>query len=158
MTSSTFQGGRGDHPCHTHTLDPPLGPILGLQAKKGGGPTLGPMLKSLHRGPKGGVRTPWTPPPGSATAYRPYHIGFMHDLHASLRTLYCMGENAKKHAKKLVHKTQYGSIIVHMTALVRQPWVSVDIPIGCVIDLLGTSLPIIISSVSPYYTTIRNSC
>ena len=32
---------------------------------KGGGPTLGPMLKSLHRGPKGGggVRTPWTPPP-----------------------------------------------------------------------------------------------
>ena len=29
---------------------------------KGGGPTLGPMLKSLHRGPKGGVRTPWTPP------------------------------------------------------------------------------------------------
>ena len=66
-------GGRGDHPCHTHTLDPPLGSILGLQAKKGGGPTLGPMLKSLHRGPKGGggVRTPWTPPPppGSATVY-----------------------------------------------------------------------------------------
>ena len=50
------------------------GSILGLQAKKGGGgprggPTLGPMLKSLHRGPKGGVRTPRTPPPppGSAT-------------------------------------------------------------------------------------------
>ena len=43
--------------------------ILGLQAKKGGGPTLGPMLKSLHRGPKGGVRTP-PPPPGSATGYR----------------------------------------------------------------------------------------
>ena len=34
------------------------GSILGLQAKEGGGPrggpTLGPMLKSLHRGPKGG--------------------------------------------------------------------------------------------------------
>ena len=54
MTSSTFQGGRG----HTHTLDPPLGSILGLQAKKGGGPTLGPMLESLHRGPKGGSRPP----------------------------------------------------------------------------------------------------
>ena len=47
---------------------------LGLQAKKGrpdGGPILGPMLKSLHRGTKGGgVGTPWTPPPpppGSAT-------------------------------------------------------------------------------------------
>ena len=43
-----------------------------LQAKKKGGgagegPILGPMLKSLHRGPKRGVRTPWTPPPpGSA--------------------------------------------------------------------------------------------
>ena len=38
------------------------GSILGLQAKKGGGgprggPTLGPMLKSLHRGPKEGGRT-----------------------------------------------------------------------------------------------------
>ena len=35
------------------------GSILGLKAKKGGGgprggPTLGPMLKSLYRGPKGG--------------------------------------------------------------------------------------------------------
>ena len=42
------------------------GSILGLQAKGGarGGPTLGPMLKSLHRGPKGGgIRAPWTPPP-----------------------------------------------------------------------------------------------
>ena len=49
------------------------GSRLGLQAKKGGGadgggPILGPMLKSLHRGTKGGgVQTPWTPPPpGSA--------------------------------------------------------------------------------------------
>ena len=67
VTSSTFQGGgRGDHPCHTHTLDPPLGSILGLPAKRGGGcPTLGPMLKSLHRGPNGGGSGP--PPPGSAT-------------------------------------------------------------------------------------------
>ena len=35
-------------------------------SKKGGadgGPILGPMLTSLHRGTKGGVRTPWTPPP-----------------------------------------------------------------------------------------------
>ena len=32
----------------------------------GGSPTLGPMLKSLHRGTKRGVRTPWTPPPQSA--------------------------------------------------------------------------------------------
>ena len=33
----------------------------------GGGPTLGPMLKSLHRGPKRGIRTPPPPPPtGSA--------------------------------------------------------------------------------------------
>ena len=42
------------------------GPILGLQAKKGGpggGPILGPMLKSLHSGPKRGVRTPCTPSP-----------------------------------------------------------------------------------------------
>ena len=42
------------------------GSILGLQAKKGGpggGPILGPMLKSLHSGPKRGVRTLWTPPP-----------------------------------------------------------------------------------------------
>ena len=50
---------------------------LGLQAKKGGGgprggPTLGPMLKSLHRGPKGGGGGPDPldpPPPGSATVY-----------------------------------------------------------------------------------------
>ena len=38
------------------------GSILGLQAKKGvpgGGPTLGPMLNSLYRGPqKGGGRPP----------------------------------------------------------------------------------------------------
>ena len=34
---------------------------------KGGGPTLGPMLKSLHRGPKGGGPDPLDPPPGSAT-------------------------------------------------------------------------------------------
>ena len=38
--------------------------FLALQAKtRGGGPgggsTLGPMLKSLQRGPKRGVRTPW---------------------------------------------------------------------------------------------------
>ena len=46
------------------------GSRLGLQAKKGGpdgGPILGPMLKSLHRGTKGGVRTPCPPPSGSAT-------------------------------------------------------------------------------------------
>ena len=46
------------------------GGILGLQAKKGdpgGGPTLGPMLKRLYRGPKGGRRPPGPPPPpGSA--------------------------------------------------------------------------------------------
>ena len=30
---------------------------------KGGVQLWGPMLKSLHCGPKGGVRTPWTPPP-----------------------------------------------------------------------------------------------
>ena len=37
---------------------------------KGGVQLWGPMLKSLHCGPKGGggVRTPWTPP-GSATAH-----------------------------------------------------------------------------------------
>ena len=38
-------------------------------SKKGGpdgGPILGPMLKSLHRGTKGGVMDP-PPPPGSAT-------------------------------------------------------------------------------------------
>ena len=37
------------------------GSIIGQQAKKrgpGGGPSLGPMLKSLQRGPKRGVRTP----------------------------------------------------------------------------------------------------
>ena len=66
--SRIFEGGEG-------------GGILGLdlQAKKskegegegGGGPcrrgpTLGSMLTSLHRGPKRGVRTTWTPlnPPG----------------------------------------------------------------------------------------------
>ena len=27
----------------------------------GGGPILGPMLKSLHSGPKRGVRNPWPP-------------------------------------------------------------------------------------------------
>ena len=46
------------------------GSRLGLPAKKGGGPDggpiLGPMLKSLHLGTRGGVLTP--PPPGSATA------------------------------------------------------------------------------------------
>ena len=43
------------------------GGILGLQAKKGGGASLGPMLKSLHRGPKGGSGPP--APPGSATEH-----------------------------------------------------------------------------------------
>ena len=47
------------------------GSILSLQQKKGGpggSPTLGPMLKSLHRGPKGGGGSgpPASPPPGSA--------------------------------------------------------------------------------------------
>ena len=63
------------------------GSILGLQPKKkvcvcpGGGPILGPMLKSLHSGPKsvcvcvcggGGVRTPWTPPPDPPMVYNTY--------------------------------------------------------------------------------------
>ena len=45
------------------------GPILGLQAKqKGGvgprgGPTVAPMLKNLHRGPKGGGEPPGHPRP-----------------------------------------------------------------------------------------------
>ena len=42
------------------------GSVIGLQAKKGGpggGLILGPMLKSLQRGPNRGGRTPWTPPP-----------------------------------------------------------------------------------------------
>ena len=47
------------------------GSRLGLQAKKGGpdgGPILGPMLKSLHRGTKGGgIQTP--PPPRSALGW-----------------------------------------------------------------------------------------
>ena len=41
-----------------------------------GGPTLGPMLKSLHRGPKGGGgRTPWTPldPPLQTSRDRSTH-------------------------------------------------------------------------------------
>ena len=43
------------------------GSILGLQAKKrgrgpGGGPTLGPMLKTYIVAQNGG-QTPWTPPP-----------------------------------------------------------------------------------------------
>ena len=45
------------------------GSILGLQAKKegpGGGPILGPMLKSLHSGPKRGSGPPG--PLGSAHA------------------------------------------------------------------------------------------
>ena len=73
VTSSTFQGGAGWSPLsHTHPGSA-TGVHLRSTSKKGGGgprggPTLGPMLKSLHRGPKGGgVRTPWTPPPGSAT-------------------------------------------------------------------------------------------
>ena len=43
-------------------------PTLG-HSQKGGGPTLGPMLKSLHRGPKGGGPDPLDPPPGSATGF-----------------------------------------------------------------------------------------
>ena len=46
-TPKSKGGGRVITPVtqHTHTLDPPLGSILGLQAKKGGGgPTLGPMF------------------------------------------------------------------------------------------------------------------
>ena len=43
------------------------GPYVGLHAKIGvqGGPALGPMIKSLHRGPNGGCPDPWTttPPP-----------------------------------------------------------------------------------------------
>ena len=53
VTSSTFQGGRGYHPCHTHTLDPPLGSILGLQAKKGGS-NFGSNVKKPTSWPKGG--------------------------------------------------------------------------------------------------------
>ena len=41
--------------------------ILGLQAKQGGGagagPTLGPMLKNLHRGPEIGGGPHGPPPP-----------------------------------------------------------------------------------------------
>ena len=52
---------------HTHTLDPPLGSILGLQAKKkGGGANFGPNVKKPTSWPKRGGRTP-PPPPGSAT-------------------------------------------------------------------------------------------
>ena len=45
------------------------GSILGLQEKRGvqeGGPTLGPMLKGLYRGPKRGGLDPDALPPGSA--------------------------------------------------------------------------------------------
>ena len=42
--------------------------VLGLHAKGGGGPAMDPILKSLHRGPKGGPRPP---PPGSATVVMP---------------------------------------------------------------------------------------
>ena len=58
-------GGRGG----SRSFDRGGGSRLGLPAKGGadGGPILSPMLKSLHRGTKGGgVLTPWTPP-GSAT-------------------------------------------------------------------------------------------
>ena len=55
------------------------GSRLGLQAKKGGpdgGPILGPMLKSLHRGTKGGggVQTPCPPPPHTHTRIRPWPL------------------------------------------------------------------------------------
>ena len=71
------KGGQGDHPCHTHTHPgSATGVHLRSTSKKGGGPTLGPMLKSLHRGPKGAQTCRWRiqggsrgsgPPPGSAT-------------------------------------------------------------------------------------------
>ena len=47
---------------HTHPGSATGVHLRSTSKEKGGGPTLGPMLKSLHRGPKGG-RTPWTPPP-----------------------------------------------------------------------------------------------
>ena len=57
----------GDHPCHPPP--PPLDPPLHLRStsKKGGCPTLGPMLKCLHRGPKGGGGPDPLDPPGSAS-------------------------------------------------------------------------------------------
>ena len=66
------KGGRGNHPCHTHTLDPPLGSILGLQAKKGGGSNFGPNVKKPTSWPKRGGPDPLDPPPpppGSATVF-----------------------------------------------------------------------------------------
>ena len=60
------------HIPHTHP-----GSATGIHLRStsktgGGGPTLGPMLKSLHRGPKGGrgVSRVSGVPPGSATARR----------------------------------------------------------------------------------------
>ena len=93
VTSSTFQGGGGwsvtvthtlhrfsvsgqvrgggDHPCHPTPLDPPLGSILGLQAKKRGGGSkrgsnFGPNVKKPTSWPKrrgGGSGPPGPPPP-----------------------------------------------------------------------------------------------
>ena len=68
------KGGAGWSPLsHTHTLDPPLGSILGLQANKGGGSkrgsNFGPNVKKPTSWPKrGGGPDPLDPPPpGSAT-------------------------------------------------------------------------------------------
>ena len=68
------------------------GSRLGLQAKKvgpDGGPILGPMLKSLHRGTKGG-RTPWGPPLDPLLHYIIY-IGYIyfHDANTIFYDLLC---------------------------------------------------------------------
>ena len=78
------------------------GASIGLQAKKGdsgGGPILGPMLKSLHRGPKGGSSPPDPDPPmgsshilqtlGGSRMYIDWGVqcamGFRLDLHTDGR-------------------------------------------------------------------------
>ena len=40
--------------------------------KRGGGPDLSPMLKSLHRGPNGGDQTPGPPPPSDPRLRQEY--------------------------------------------------------------------------------------
>ena len=48
---------------HTHPGSATGVHLRSTSKKRGGGPTLGPMLKSLHRGPKGGGGGSGPPPP-----------------------------------------------------------------------------------------------
>ena len=94
--------------------------IRSIQAKEGGadgGPILGPMLKSLHRGTKGGGGP--DPPLGSATGSQDDLRGLTHDHkpHIGLHTPHITSHTAHRPT----HSTHYNNILQHTHYSTHRP-------------------------------------